>query len=198
MRISDASGYEGEDLAFVVELSEAASQPVTVSYETVSRPAGPRSATAGVDYTPPAAGASLTFGVGDPLTQTVYVAARDDGVEPEADETFLVELSGVVGASLADPSAVGTINGDLSCIDAEDPGADPPGWTPADPISAPEDAGPMIFRLRARHALLPVDELQIRHKRAAKHRHQPESTTSTGTHARASRGCRPSSASKCP
>ena len=144
MRISDASGYEGEDLAFVVELSEAASQPVTVSYETVSRPAGPRSATAGVDYTPPAAGASLTFGVGDPLTQTVYVAARDDGVEPEADETFLVELSGVVGASLADPSAVGTINGDLSCIDAEDPGADPPGWTPADPISAPEDAGPMI------------------------------------------------------
>ena len=145
MRISDASGYEGEDLAFVVELSEAASQPVTVSYETVSRPAGPRSATAGVDYTPPAAGASLTFGVGDPLTQTVYVAARDDGVEPEADETFLVELSGAVGASLADPSAVGTINGDLSCIDAEDPGADPPGWTPADPISAPEDAGPMIF-----------------------------------------------------
>ena len=144
MRISDASGYEGEDLAFVVELSEAASQPVTVSYETVSRPAGPRSATAGVDYTPPAAGASLTFGVGDPLTQTVYVAARDDGVEPEADETFVVELSGVVGASLADPSAVGTINGDLSCIDAEDPGADPPGWTPADPISAPEDAGPMI------------------------------------------------------
>ena len=145
MRISDASGYEGEDLAFVVELSEAASQPVTVSYETVSRPAGPRSATAGVDYTPPAAGASLTFGVGDPLTQTVYVAARDDGVEPEADETFVVELSGAVGASLADPSAVGTINGDLSCIDAEDPGADPPGWTPADPISAPEDAGPMIF-----------------------------------------------------
>ena len=145
MRISDASGYEGEDLAFVVELSEAAPQPVTVSYETVSRPAGPRSATAGVDYTPPAAGASLTFGVGDPLTQTVYVAARDDGVEPEADETFVVELSGAVGASLADASAVGTINGDLSCIDAEDPGADPPGWTPADPISAPEDAGPMIF-----------------------------------------------------
>ena len=144
LRVLDARADEGDVLAFRVELSEAASQPVTVSYETVQRSAGPRSATAGVDYTPAVAGASLTFGVGDPLMQTIYVAALDDGVEPEADETFLVELSGAVGASLADPSAAGTINGDLSCIDAEDPGADPPGWT-ARPISAPEDAGPMIF-----------------------------------------------------
>ena len=144
MRIRDARADEGQVLAFWVELSEAASQPVTVSYETVSRPPGSRSATAGVDYTPPAAGASLTFAVGGPLTQTIDVAALDDGVEPEADETFLVELSGAVGASLADPSAVGTINGDVTCVDLTPLDAVPPPVTVTSP-GAGEGDGEMTF-----------------------------------------------------
>ena len=147
MRIRDARADEGEVLAFVVELSEAASQPVTVSYETVSRPPGSRSATAGVDYTPPAAGASLTFAVGGPLTQTIDVAALDDGVEPEADETFLVELSGAVGASLADPSAVGTINGDVTCVDLTPLDSVPPPVTVTSP-GAGEGDGEMTFTVR--------------------------------------------------
>ena len=144
MRIRDARADEGQVLAFVVELSEAALQSVTVSYETVSRPPGSRSATAGRDYTPPAAGASLTFAVGGPLMQTIDVAALDDGVEPEADETFLVELSGAVGASLADPSAVGTINGDVTCVDLTAPDAVPPMVTVTSP-GAGEGDGEMTF-----------------------------------------------------
>ena len=147
MRIRDARADEGEVLAFVVELSEAALQSVTVSYETVSRPPGSRSATAGRDYTSAPAGASLTFAVGGPLTQTIDVAALDDGVEPEADETFLVELSGAVGASLADPSAVGTINGDVTCVDLTPLDAVPPPVTVTSP-GAGEGDGEMTFTVR--------------------------------------------------
>ena len=146
LRVHDARADENDALEFTVELSRPASQPVTVHYETVQRPAGPHSATADVDYTPAPAGASLTFGVGDPLTQTISVAALDDGVDPEADETFLLELSGAVGASLADPSAVGTINGDVSCIDPYAVGAVPPTVTWVEP-QAEEGSGRMTFLL---------------------------------------------------
>ncbi|MCY3618169.1 MAG: hypothetical protein OXG66_10880 [Acidimicrobiaceae bacterium] len=116
LRIGDASGSEGSNLPFTVTLSEQATQPVSVNYRTVERPAGPRAATAGSDYT--ATSGTLNFAVNED-SKTINVAIATDE-EQETDETFLVELSDPVGASLADPSALGTIHGDVSCFDAWD------------------------------------------------------------------------------
>ena len=169
MRIRDARADEGEDLAFVVELSEAASQPVTVSYETVSRPPGSRSATAGRDYTPPAAGASLTFAVGGSADADDRCGGAGRRCGAEADETFLVELSGAVGASLADPSAVGTINGDVTCVDLTPLDSVPPPVTVTS-LGAGEGDGEMTFTVRTQRTGLRANNSRQLRELAESHR----------------------------
>ena len=143
LRIADASAAEGSSpMRFPVTLSEPAAQAVTVDYATVERPAGGTAATAGScsvsshstkgacegasetwtpgDYT--AASGTLTIPPGA-TEATIDVAVTDDGAD-EFDETFLVELANPAGASLGDPSAVGTITGERSCARRSDVGAD--------------------------------------------------------------------------
>ena len=89
---------EAADTAtYTVTLSNPSTAPVTVNFATADG-----SATAGSDYT--AASGSLTFAPGAPLTQTVTVAITNDSVF-EGSETFSLNLSGAVGASIA----VGTV-----------------------------------------------------------------------------------------
>ncbi|MYF44067.1 MAG: hypothetical protein F4216_12300 [Acidimicrobiaceae bacterium] len=166
LRIADARGDEDSNMTFTVTLSEAATTPVTVRYATVERPQSVWAATEGADYTAPGScsvgphqdeascigatptpgvwtpGGTLNFAIGD-RTRTISVPIADDEVD-EVDETFLVELSNPSDASLADPSAVGTINGSVTCVDATEPGAVPPVLT-IDFSSAYEDAGAMVF-----------------------------------------------------
>ena len=166
LEIADARGDEDSDMAFTVTLSEEATTPVTVKYATVERPQSVWAATEGADYTAPGScsvdghqdeaacraaaptpgvwtpGGTLNFAIGD-KERTISVPIADDEVD-EVDETFLVELSNPSGASLADPSAVGTINGSVTCVDATDPDAGPPVLT-IDAPSADEDAGAMVF-----------------------------------------------------
>ncbi len=88
---------------FTARLSAASAQAVTVSYMTVDQ-----TATAGSDYQ--AASGTLSFAPGT-LTRTVSVDAQGDAaVEP--DETFALNLSGAVGATVADGQGVGTIADD--------------------------------------------------------------------------------------
>ncbi|MFM9960831.1 MAG: Calx-beta domain-containing protein [Planctomycetaceae bacterium] len=105
--ISDWSGPEGSGSGsvtaeFTVTLSRASTNTVSVDYFTFDG-----TATDGSDYTG-AATTTLTFAPGD-TTQTVSIPIIDDAdVEPTA-QTFSVNLSNAVGATIGDGSGDGTI-----------------------------------------------------------------------------------------
>lgn len=107
LSVADATVEEAVGAAadFVVTLSRAASEAVTVDYATSDG-----TATAGSDYTETSG--TLTFAPGD-LSETVSVPVLADGVD-EMDETFTLTLGNPSGgdAYLADDAATGTIESD--------------------------------------------------------------------------------------
>ena len=99
-------GNAGTSIAtFNVLLSPASSQTVTVNYATANN-----TATAGSDYV--AAGGTLTFAPGQQSQPVSITINGDTNVEPN--ETFVVNLSGAVNATIGDDQAVGTITNDDS------------------------------------------------------------------------------------
>src|SRR6185503_2353221 len=84
-------------------LSTASAQQITVDFATVNG-----TATAGTDYT--AATGTLTFAPGV-TSQQITVAVTGDTLN-EANETFFVNLSGAINATITDPQGQGTINND--------------------------------------------------------------------------------------
>ena len=146
LRIRDASADEGSAMGFEVVLSEPATQNVTATYSTVERPADLRAADEGTDYTSVSGTVEIPVGATTPTAATAISVPILDDSDAEVDETFLVELSNVTGAVLADPSAVGTINGDTTCVDTTVPGAVPPPWT-VDSPTALEGDGQMTFTI---------------------------------------------------
>jgi hypothetical protein len=86
--------------AFTVRLDAPSATPVTVNYATA-----PGTALAGSDFT--ATAGTLTFAPGQ-TTRTILVRTLDDTLS-EGSETFVVNLSNPVGATIADAQAVGTI-----------------------------------------------------------------------------------------
>jgi len=108
LSIADATTTEGNAgtklLSFTVTLTPASGQTVTVSAQTSDG-----TATAPSDYT--AAGPTLlTFTPGQ-VSKVFNVTILGD-TAPETTETFSVNLSGPTNASIADASAVGTIQED--------------------------------------------------------------------------------------
>lgn len=110
LSISDATVTEGANGAgvdvqaeFSVTLSDASNQDVTVSYSTANG-----SAVAGEDYT--SASGTVTFAPGETV-KTIRVAIADDPVI-EGTETFTLNLSSPLAATLADTQAIGTILSD--------------------------------------------------------------------------------------
>ena len=135
LSIDDAAGSEGGIVSFDVELSAPATQITTVDFATVEM-RGPAAAEAGVDYQE--VSGLLTFGVGQ-WRQTISVPALTD-TDTEYDETFLVELSNPsAGVTLADPSAVGTITGEVHCVDITRPGTVAPTVTVSSPTVRESD-----------------------------------------------------------
>jgi Calx-beta domain len=119
LSISDFSvneGNSGTTLAnFTATLSAAAASTVTVNYATADA-----TATAGSDYV--AQSGTLTFTAGQ-ISKTIAVVVNGDtSVEPN--ETFTVNLTSPVGATLADAQGVGTIVNDDAVV-----GAQPVAWT---------------------------------------------------------------------
>jgi hypothetical protein len=92
-------------VAFTVSLSAASSTPVTVNYSTANG-----SAVAGNDYQ--ADSRSLTFLPGQTTKTIVLRTWNDAAAEPS--ETFTINLSGAVGALIADGQAAATIQDDDS------------------------------------------------------------------------------------
>jgi hypothetical protein len=139
---ANVSQFEGNagttNFIFVVTLSTASGQVVTVNYTTV-----PGSATAGSDYTTTAG--TLTFNPGQ-TSQTIVVPVIGNTVV-EPDETFFVQLTGASGATIPAAPAnqgIGTIqnddtqppddqggsNGDDDSDDDDDDSDDTPGPPP--------------------------------------------------------------------
>ena len=100
LSVSDVSASEGGTATFTVSMLEASPQTVTVNYATADG-----TAVAGVDYT--ATSGTLTFAPGQ-TSQTVTVALLQDSLD-EADETFLLRLSGAVNALITDADGQATI-----------------------------------------------------------------------------------------
>ena len=89
---------------FTVKLSSTSSDTVTVAYASANGTAS----VAGKDYFP--AIGTLTFLPGE-TTKTITVLVRKD-IGVEGNETFFVNLSGAVGATLSDAQGQGTITND--------------------------------------------------------------------------------------
>lgn len=104
LSIADASITEGnsgsQNLQFTVSLSSASSSDVTVSYSTANG-----TATANSDFT--SRSGTVTFGAGV-LSQSISVPILGDTVS-EGAEQFSLNLSGPSGATLADATAIGSI-----------------------------------------------------------------------------------------
>jgi hypothetical protein len=107
LSIADISVVEGNSgtsaAVFAVSLSAASAQSISVNYATANG-----TGTAGSDYV--AASGTLTFAPGT-TTQSITVTINGD-TTLEPDETFSVNLSSPVAATIADASAVGTILND--------------------------------------------------------------------------------------
>ena len=104
--IDDVTHLEGNagTTAFVFTVSISSAADATVNFATADG-----TASAGSDYV--ANAGTVTFTAGGPLTQTITILVNGDTlVEP--DETFFVDLSGAVGATIADAQGIGTILND--------------------------------------------------------------------------------------
>src|SRR5205814_2216701 len=133
--INDVSKNEGDSgttqFVFTVSLSQATLGPVTVSYATA-----PDTASANSHYT--SVLGQLSFAPGE-TTKTVTVSVTGDTtVEP--DETFFVNLTGAIGANIADNQGKGTIFNDDSVVVT-------PGITISDVSKAEGNSGttPFVF-----------------------------------------------------
>jgi hypothetical protein len=104
LSINDVTVTEGNtgsvNAVFMVTLSAASTQQVTVQYATANG-----TATAGIDYT--ATSGTLTFAAGQ-TSRTITVPVLGDSVA-EGTETFVVNLSNPVNATIADGQGQGTI-----------------------------------------------------------------------------------------
>lgn len=104
LSINNVSIVEGDSgvsyLVYTVSLSAASSQTVTVNYGTSDG-----TAKAGEDYT--ALTGTLTFSPGQ-TSKTIQIAIKGD-TTIEANETFNLNLSNAVGATIAKAQGIGTI-----------------------------------------------------------------------------------------
>ena len=101
LSIADASGYEGDTLDFDVTLSKASSHTVTVEWDTRGG-----TATEDVDFTGDLG--TLTFRPNE-TEKTISIVTLEDQID-DSGEQFTVVLSNPSRATLADGSAIGTIN----------------------------------------------------------------------------------------
>ena len=107
--ITDAMVTEGNsgtvNAVFMVTLTNPSDSPITVNFATADQTA----TVANNDYT--ATSGTVTFLANSTAPQTITVLVKGDtAIEP--DETFLVNLSNAMGATIADAQGIGTIKND--------------------------------------------------------------------------------------
>ncbi|KAM3093210.1 Calx-beta domain-containing protein [Phormidesmis sp. 146-12] len=100
---NEGNGGSSSLFDFVVSLSAASAQTVTLNYATSNG-----SAIAGSDYT--AVGGFVSFAAGE-TSKIISISVLGDGIV-EPDESFSVILSNAINASISNGSAIGTILND--------------------------------------------------------------------------------------
>jgi hypothetical protein len=106
--VTHAEGNSGTTAyVFTVAINSLPTDTATVQFSTANGSTNP--ATAGSDYT--ATSGTLTFNTEGALTQDITVLVNGDTLN-EADETFVVNLSNAVNATLTNSSGTGTITND--------------------------------------------------------------------------------------
>ncbi len=106
--VADASAAEGNGITFTVTRSGAMDNAVSVKWNT--KPDTGAGAASATDYTPVTAATTLSFARG--VSSRTFTVATTEDVLAEGNETFLVELTGAVGATISTAEATGTINDD--------------------------------------------------------------------------------------
>lgn len=107
------SVVEGTATCFRVSVSATSGQTITVEYSTSNGSAGTS------DYLP--ARGTLTFAPGGSLSQDVTVSTTDDTSIETAPETFFVQLSNAINATISDGSGTGTITDNDAAAPAPTP-----------------------------------------------------------------------------
>ena len=143
--VADASASEGDGITFTVTRSGAMDNAVSVKWNTKADTAAGAAST--TDYTPVTTATTLTFAKGV-RTQTFTVATTEDALDEE-NETFLVELTGAVGATIATAQATGTITDDDAAPGGITLSVDTNGSTAGTPSTVAEDAGATVVTVTA-------------------------------------------------
>ena len=109
LSIADGSAAEGSAVSFTIGLDPVSDRTVTVRWSTANDADGDHPATAGTDYTAVSTARTATIAAGASGVAVTVQTTQDSLDEP--DETFLVELSSPVNATLdsAADEATGTI-----------------------------------------------------------------------------------------
>ena len=111
MTINDVSSSEGnfgtKTFTFTVTLSTVSGQAISVNYATANGTATGGTGSTG-DYTTESG--TVNFSAGQ-TTQSITITVRGDTTR-EANETFFVNLSGAINATIADAQGLGTITND--------------------------------------------------------------------------------------
>ena len=109
LSIADGSAAEGSAVSFTIGLDPVSDRTVTVRWNTANDADGDHPATAGTDYTAVTTARTATIAAGASSVAVTVQTTQDSLDEP--DETFLVELSSPVNATLdsAADEATGTI-----------------------------------------------------------------------------------------
>ena len=143
--VADASANEGDTITFTVTRSGAMDNAVSVKWNTKAATGAGAASTS--DYTAMTTATKLDFakGVG---TQTFTVATTEDSLH-EGDETFLVELTEPVDATITDAEATGTITDDDALPTALTLSVDADTDTNNVQTSLAEDGGAKMVRVTA-------------------------------------------------
>jgi hypothetical protein len=103
--IEKNSGEPANNASFQIQLSGKSATEITVNYTTVNG-----TAIAGSDFT--STSGQLTFAAGSTTPQTILVPITPDNIF-EPDETFTLQLSNAIGASISSPFTTTILNDDV-------------------------------------------------------------------------------------
>ena len=114
--VNDANANEGDPVTFNVTLSAPSAQPISVNYTTAANGTAAAAFYGAADNVcgPPSnpdyvsAAGGVAFAHGETSKQVPVTTCAD--LTPEADETFTLNLSTPINASIADGTGVGTID----------------------------------------------------------------------------------------
>ena len=143
--VADANASEGDGITFTVTRSGAMDNAVSVKWNTkAATGAGTASTT---DYTPVTTAQTLTFAKG--VSSQNFTVATTEDVLHEGNETFLVELTGAEGGTIATAQATGTITDDDAAPTGITLSVDTNGAEDGTPNTVAEDAGATVVTVTA-------------------------------------------------